>query len=318
MIALDKVERGALDPFVELTSISKSFGRVYALEGINLKLYPGEIVSLVGDNGAGKSTLTKIISGIERPDPGGRITIDGREPKGWSASKARNLGIETVHQSRALSEQQTIYNNVFMGRERTNALGFVKRKEEIAETEALLRRIGYTSKVWTPKSTVNKLSGGERQGVAIARAILFNSRLVLLDEPTTAMALSEVAEVMEFIVDLKDCPAMDSTFMGTLAGIASRIREAGGGDLWVVNRNERNTELLAGLGIDAMFSDKPLPAAPNGVKAEPLEHNADKAATRETMHEAHAICIAVNPENAEKFKDVMETLKASAAKAGKS
>lgn len=88
-----------------------------------------------------------------------------------------------------------------MGRERTNALGFVKWKEEIAETEALLRRIGYTSKVWTPTSTVNKLSGGERQGVAIARAILFNSRLVLLDEPTTAMALSEVAEVMEFIVD---------------------------------------------------------------------------------------------------------------------
>lgn len=203
MIALDTTSPVDLDPFVELTNISKSFGRVYALEGINLKFFPGEIVSLVGDNGAGKSTLTKIISGVERPDSGGRITIDGHETRGWSASKARNLGIETVHQSRALSEQQTIYDNVFMGRERTNALGFVKRKEEIAETEALLRRIGYTSKVWTPTSTVNKLSGGERQGVAIARAILFNSRLVLLDEPTTAMALSEVAEVMDFILDLK-------------------------------------------------------------------------------------------------------------------
>ncbi|MEQ1842249.1 MAG: STAS domain-containing protein [Verrucomicrobiales bacterium] len=122
----------------------------------------------------------------------------------------------------------------------------------------------------------------------------------------------------EFIIDLKDCPAMDSTFMGTLAGIATRIRDAGGGDLWVVNRNERNSELLAGLGIDAMFSDKPLPAAPNGVKAEPLDHTADKAATREAMHEAHTVCIAVNPENAEKFKDVLETLKASATKAGKS
>lgn len=191
-------------PLVELTNISKSFGRVFALEAINLKLYPGEIVSLVGDNGAGKSTLTKIISGIEQPDSGGRIAVDGKQARGWSASKARNLGIETVHQSRALSEQQTIYNNVFMGRERTNALGFIKRKEEIAETEALLRRIGYTSKVWTPTSTVNKLSGGERQGVAIARAILFKSRLVLLDEPTTAMALSEVAEVMDFIIDLKE------------------------------------------------------------------------------------------------------------------
>jgi simple sugar transport system ATP-binding protein len=192
-----------VEPIVELTNINKSFGRVYALEGINLKLYAGEIVALVGDNGAGKSTLTKIISGIEKPDPGGRITIDRVEPRGWSAAKARKLGIETVHQSRALSEQQSIYANVFMGRERTNALGFVKRKAEIEETEGLLRRIGYTSKVWTPTSTVNKLSGGERQGVAIARAILFNSRLVLLDEPTTAMALSEVAEVMEFIVDLK-------------------------------------------------------------------------------------------------------------------
>jgi simple sugar transport system ATP-binding protein len=200
---MESTETNEMEPIVELTNINKSFGRVYALEGINLKLYPGEIVALVGDNGAGKSTLTKIISGIEKPDPGGRITIDKAEPRRWNAAKARNLGIETVHQSRALSEQQTIYNNVFMGRERTNALGFVKRKEEIAETEALLRRIGYTSKVWTPTSTVNKLSGGERQGVAIARAILFNSRLVLLDEPTTAMALSEVAEVMEFIVDLK-------------------------------------------------------------------------------------------------------------------
>ena len=122
----------------------------------------------------------------------------------------------------------------------------------------------------------------------------------------------------EFIIDLKDCPAMDSTFMGTLAGIATRIREAGGGDLWVVNRNERNSELLTGLGLDALFSDKPVPAALNGAKAEPLHHAADKDATRAVMHEAHAICIAVNPDNAEKFKDVLETLKASAAKAGKS
>ena len=103
----------------------------------------------------------------------------------------------------ALSEQQSIYANVFMGRERTNRLGFVKRKEEIAETEALMRRIGYTSKVWTPRSRVNRLSGGERQGVAIARAILFNSRLVLLDETTTAMALSEAGEVLDFVRDLK-------------------------------------------------------------------------------------------------------------------
>ncbi len=184
-------------------NVNKSFGRVFALEGVNLRLYEGEIVSSVGDNGAGKSTLTKIIAGTERPDAGGRVLVDGVNVRRWNAAKARNLGIETVHQSRALSEQQSIYANVFMGRERTNALGFVKRKEEIAETEALMRRIGYTSKVWTPTSRVNRLSGGERQGVAIARAILFNSRLVLLDEPTTAMALSEAGEVLDFVRDLK-------------------------------------------------------------------------------------------------------------------
>ena len=190
-------------PVVELLDVHKSFGRVYALEAVNMSLYPGEIVSLVGDNGAGKSTLAKIISGTERPDSGSRVLVDGQEVRGWNAGKARRLGIETVHQNRALSEQQSIYANVFMGRERTNRLGFVKRKEEIAETEALLRRIGYSSKVWTPRSPVNRLSGGERQGVAIARAILFNSRVVLLDEPTTAMALSEAGEVLAFIRDLK-------------------------------------------------------------------------------------------------------------------
>ena len=190
-------------PLLELAGVEKTFGRVQALTNINLKLYPGEIVSLVGDNGAGKTTLTRIIAGTERADSGAKIILRGEEQKSWNAAKARKLGIETVHQNRALSEQQSIYANVFMGREITNRFGFVKRKQEIEETENLMRKIGYTSKVWTPNSPVNKLSGGERQGVAISRAILFDSSLVMLDEPTTAMALSEQAEVIEFIKDLK-------------------------------------------------------------------------------------------------------------------
>jgi len=193
----------AKEPLVKLVNVSKSFGRVYALEDVNLEFYPGEIVSLVGDNGAGKSTLTKIIAGTEKPDSGSEIYFGGELVKSWNAAKARDRGIETVHQNRALSEQQSIYANVFLGREITNKLGFVKRKEEIAQTETLMRKIGYTSKVWTPSSSVNKLSGGERQGVAISRAILFQSQLVMLDEPTTAMALSEAGEVMEFIRNLK-------------------------------------------------------------------------------------------------------------------
>ena len=190
-------------PIVKLVNVNKSYGNVYALEDINLDFYPGEIVSLVGDNGAGKSTLTKIISGTEGPDDKGQIMVDNKEVKNWSSAKARARGIETVYQNRALSEQQTIYDNVFLGREITNRFGFIDRKKEIEETESLMRKIGYTSKVWTPFSSVNKLSGGERQGVAISRAILFESRLVILDEPTTAMALTEAAEVLEFVRNLK-------------------------------------------------------------------------------------------------------------------
>jgi simple sugar transport system ATP-binding protein len=188
---------------VNLVNVNKSYGNVYALEDINLEFYPGEIVSLVGDNGAGKSTLTKIISGTEGPDDKGQIMVDNQVVNNWTSAKARARGIETVYQNRALSEQQTIYDNVFLGREITNRFGFINRKKEIEETESLMRKIGYTSKVWTPFSSVNKLSGGERQGVAISRAILFDSRLVILDEPTTAMALTEAAEVLEFVRNLK-------------------------------------------------------------------------------------------------------------------
>lgn len=121
----------------------------------------------------------------------------------------------------------------------------------------------------------------------------------------------------DFVVDLRNCPSMDSTFMGTLAGIAMRVREAGGGNLWVVNRNERNAASLAGLGMDALFSEAPLPAGLNGGKGQAISQETDKAATRETMREAHETCIAVSPENAGKFRDVLEQLKASAARAAK-
>ena len=120
----------------------------------------------------------------------------------------------------------------------------------------------------------------------------------------------------QFVVDLKNCPAMDSTFMGTLAGLAVRLRDAGDvGGLWVVNRNERNAELLAGLGLDVLFSDQPLPCAEVAECPQAIHHAADKAATREAMHEAHDACVAVDPRNADKFRDVLEHLRASAARA---
>ena len=134
-------------PIVKLVNVNKSYGNVYALKDINLDFYPGEIVSLVGDNGAGKSTLTKIISGTEGPDANGKIIVDDKEVNNWSSAKARARGIETVYQNRALSEQQSIYDNVFLGREITNRFGFIDRKKEILETETLMRKIGYRSKV---------------------------------------------------------------------------------------------------------------------------------------------------------------------------
>jgi simple sugar transport system ATP-binding protein len=195
---------GGAVPLMELRGVSKTFGRVRALSDISIGLFPGEVVSLVGDNGAGKSTLTKVISGAYTPDPGGEIWIDGVQQRRWNSRRSRASGVETVYQSRALAEQQSISDNVFMGRERTYGLGFINRAVQRRETEQLMRSIGYTSKVWTPDSKVSKLSGGERQGVAIARAMHFNGRLVILDEPTTAMALSEVQEVIRFIQRLKD------------------------------------------------------------------------------------------------------------------
>ena len=119
-----------------------------------------------------------------------------------------------------------------------------------------------------------------------------------------------------FVVDLANCPAMDSTFMGTLAGMALRLREFGDGHLWVVNRNNRNSELLEGLGLDALFSHDP---APTGVSVSTangtaLQQHADKEYTREVMRTAHEACVAANPENAARFKDVLEHLRASAVR----
>jgi simple sugar transport system ATP-binding protein len=185
-------------PIVELRNVSKSFGGVYALQGVDLAIGEKEIVSLVGDNGAGKSTLIKTISGVHAPDKG-EIYVKGAKVAGWSSAKARRMGIETVYQDKALAESQTVTRNIFMGREITTWLGFLNGKKQREEAEALMRRIGFTSRVMTADSVVTGLSGGERGGVAIARALLFKSDLVILDEPTTALSLTQAQEVLDFV-----------------------------------------------------------------------------------------------------------------------
>lgn len=190
--------------FLEMSNISKSFGNVSALDGVDfhIKSEP-EIVALIGDNGAGKSTLIKIISGVHSPDSG-EIRVRGEQVGGWSVARARFSGIETVYQDRALALQQTIARNIFMGRERTGFLGFVKNREQLAEADRLMRTIGFTSKVFDADSVVAKLSGGERQGVAIARVLYFQADLMILDEPTTALSLTESEKVFDFIRRAKE------------------------------------------------------------------------------------------------------------------
>ncbi|OBQ75432.1 ATP-binding cassette domain-containing protein [Mesorhizobium erdmanii] len=183
---------------IELRDIKKSYGQVYALGGVDLSVDRGEVVGLIGDNGAGKSTLIKILSGVVRPTSGD-ILVRGRPVSGWSAARSRDAGIETVFQDRALAVQQTIVRNIFMGRELTGFMGWLKVNKEIEEASRLMREIGFTSKVFTPHSIVGQLSGGERQGVAIARAIYKQAELIILDEPTTALSLTETAKVFHFV-----------------------------------------------------------------------------------------------------------------------
>ncbi len=184
-------------PIVELRNVSKSYGTVYALKDINLTINEREIVALLGDNGAGKSTLIKLISGVHAPDSG-EIYVRGQRMERWHTAKARRNGIETVYQDKALADQQSVMRNIFMGRELTYPLGFVKGRQQRAEADALMRRIGFTSRVMSAESPVATLSGGEREGVAIARAIYFKAELIILDEPTTALSLTQAQRVLEF------------------------------------------------------------------------------------------------------------------------
>ena len=185
-------------PFIELRNVSKSYGSVNAINDLSLQVDEGRVLGLIGDNGAGKSTLIKIISGVLKPDAGD-IFVKGEKITNWSVGKARAAGIETVYQDRALAEQQTIARNIFMGRELRNKLGFIHMREQNDEAERLMRNIGFTSRVFAPDSPVLNLSGGERQGVAIARALYFNAQLIILDEPTTALSLTECEKVFSFV-----------------------------------------------------------------------------------------------------------------------
>lgn len=192
------------DPLLSLSNISKSFGEVKVLSGIDFTVGTNEIVGLVGDNGAGKSTLIKIITGVHRPTAG-EIYYKGEKLTRHSVKRSRELGIETVYQERALADQQALWRNMFAGRELTYKFGFLKVKQQKAETERLIREhLGFTSKAIATDSMVLSLSGGEKQGVAIGRALYFEADLIILDEPTMGLSLSETRKVLDFVRSIKE------------------------------------------------------------------------------------------------------------------
>lgn len=193
------------DSLVEMKAIKKSYGSVRALDGVDFSIKEREIVGLVGDNGAGKSTLIKILSGALRADSG-EIYYKGEKVNFESTRDAIDVGIETIYQDSALVPQLTVSRNLFLGREPTRQFGPFRRLDEAhmeRVTKELLVRVGITKNI-DPRSSIGALSGGERQSIAIARAMFFVADLIILDEPTNNLGVQESRGVLRFIQQAKD------------------------------------------------------------------------------------------------------------------
>jgi simple sugar transport system ATP-binding protein len=200
------LNQGETQPILEARGISKYFGAVTALEDVNLHLYPGEVLGVVGDNGAGKSTLMKVISGLYPPNKG-ELFFQGQRVHFGSPKDARDLGIEMVYQDLALAGNMQIDENIFLNREATrNFLGglikFVDHKANRRKAQEHLDKLRIHVKSVTQR--VEELSGGQRQAVAIARATAFSAKVVIMDEPTAALAIKEVGKVLDLIKGLRE------------------------------------------------------------------------------------------------------------------
>ena len=190
--------------FLQMKNVSKTFGEVAALHRVNFEVGDNEIVGLLGDNGAGKSTLVKIITGYHAPDAGGELFLKDKKIDRLTVARARDLGIEVVYQERALADKQSLWRNIFMGRELSNGWGQLDLKAMRSETSKLMTTLmGFTSSAVNPESTVGTFSGGERQGVAITRALYFRAELIILDEPTMGLSLSETKKCLDFVSGIK-------------------------------------------------------------------------------------------------------------------
>lgn len=189
-------------PLLRIEHVRKEFGAVVALDNVTLDVNPGEIVAVVGNNGAGKSTIVKCLAGVYQPTAG-RILLSGRSVRFSSPLDARGHGIEAVYQNLALANAQPVYMNMFLGRELVKGpLRRLDRRTMAAETQALLDQLDVH--IDSPRKAIRDLSGGQRQGVAIARAVQWAQRLMLMDEPTAALGVAETRRVEELLRRMRD------------------------------------------------------------------------------------------------------------------
>ena len=204
---MDQKGGSLMTPILSARQITKKFGRVVALDNCDFDLMRGEVLGVIGDNGAGKSTLIKALSGALRPDHG-EVRLEGELVQFHEPLEARRAGIETVYQNLALSPALSIADNMFLGREirKPGPLGsvfrFLDRSEMEAQSRALLTELGLLT-IQNIGQTVETLSGGQRQGIAVARAAAFGSKVIIMDEPTAALGVKESRRVLELIRDVQ-------------------------------------------------------------------------------------------------------------------
>ena len=233
MDAPASIPGAAGQPILDIRAVSKRFGGVEALKGVSLQLHPGDVVALAGDNGAGKSTLTKIISGVY-PADGGEIRLDGKPVRFATPEAARRAGIETIYQDLALADNLSIGANIFLGREPMRRvlgiLPMLDRKAMAAAAKETMARLDFhVDRLHAP---VGRFSGGQRQAVAISRALRWGAEIIIMDEPTAALGVVETAQVLDLIRRLAAegrTVVLISHAMADVAGLADRVVVLRGG-----------------------------------------------------------------------------------------
>lgn len=193
-----------MNPILEVKDLTKRFGGLTAVDRVNIKIFPGEAIGLLGDNGAGKSTLIKMISGVYQPDEG-QILFQGKDIKISNPMEALRMGIETIYQDLALAENLNVYANIFLGREKLKKIsGFIKVLDGdymLEESKKVLKRLDI--EIPSLRNKIQKLSGGQRQAVAISRSIYWDAKFLIMDEPTAALGVAEQQKVLSLVRTLK-------------------------------------------------------------------------------------------------------------------